>query len=619
MELFKTEPIGISNRPAQEVYDIVNSKNTPISTRHPLLNATVFPAVNLLRRKISNKNNETLIEEELVGLRTMNKLSAPILYGSEYPRITTKTTELIGIMSNPDHTANGQNIKQLLITQGVSMAKKFISNKLGVKFPYSPIPSKIISELDGKSTYDYTNTLKKIKSNSKGNASGKFISAIFNGDVKNIGKNIISNSISSAKAKLNKLITKTISSIGSNKPTIIDTNLKFPSYNDNIYSKKMIGDPDTLPMNIAMNSNVDTNSNGGLKHSFINTKPKLSTNIKYKEITKENKYNYLTDGKTYKDSVFRAVFDKADNKPTAYASNMDQTLPDSYKGYTGEPTNERLIGVNNSSATSIYRSLDETDNEFVKIQIFNKSLISTVKKSEKKFYSSVTGITDNLTADFSETSFAGSPLKNYMYNSTARAIGFTLRLYSTDSESHVKMWDDIDWLKSLAIPITMINGMSIPHILTIAIGGIFYDLKCILTSIDITIDESAGWINPTWKLNNDYYKNPINDDLVNTYTLPSVCDIQLSFNVLNPLNVKSKVTMLKNQFNTLNKKLPIINKPNVNKIPRSIPTAAASNKLFNVLPNDMNIRTAISDVNANIEIKNLNNFLTNPLDNINII
>jgi hypothetical protein len=86
-ELFETEKLS-NTQTAQQKYEIRNSKDIPISTPNGALNATSFALVNKLRRsKISDRTRETLIEEELSGLRQLRFLSQPIIYGTDIIRL----------------------------------------------------------------------------------------------------------------------------------------------------------------------------------------------------------------------------------------------------------------------------------------------------------------------------------------------------------------------------------------------------------------------------------------------------------------------------------------------------------------------------------------------------
>ena len=95
LELFQTKKLT-GTQTAQQKYETRNSKDIPISTPNGVLNATSFALVNKLRRSnISDRTKETVIEEELLGLRQLRFLSQPIIYGTDIIRLNRLSTNML--------------------------------------------------------------------------------------------------------------------------------------------------------------------------------------------------------------------------------------------------------------------------------------------------------------------------------------------------------------------------------------------------------------------------------------------------------------------------------------------------------------------------------------------
>ncbi len=206
-ELFKTKELpSQGGKTAEEAYAIQNSKDIKISTSDPLVNSTGFVAANLLRKTLGVRGSETLLEQEVVGARIIRGLSIPVLYGSDLPRLTLRTTPLLDDMKS---AANGSEGDGGLIGGAISGATAAVSKFLGI--PQAIIPTRVhqYSETGGLNAFDRKketqNTmieLAKIKQSGEGSLLGKFLKDGGGGNLKTIGKQAIGGLISLAKDKI---------------------------------------------------------------------------------------------------------------------------------------------------------------------------------------------------------------------------------------------------------------------------------------------------------------------------------------------------------------------------------------------------------------------------------
>ena len=70
-----------------------NANKISLSSNSPVINSTSMKALNKLRSGNGSILEETLLEQETTGLRVLNTLSQPLLYGFESGRIGLRTTK----------------------------------------------------------------------------------------------------------------------------------------------------------------------------------------------------------------------------------------------------------------------------------------------------------------------------------------------------------------------------------------------------------------------------------------------------------------------------------------------------------------------------------------------
>jgi len=107
-ELFKTKVLA-DGKTAEQKYDIRNSKDLPISANTTVLLEPSFKAATAIRQKISTTKGETRLEQETSGLRILNTLSAPLVYGTDIFRLQKKSTRLVEIMKDSVNSNNPQD------------------------------------------------------------------------------------------------------------------------------------------------------------------------------------------------------------------------------------------------------------------------------------------------------------------------------------------------------------------------------------------------------------------------------------------------------------------------------------------------------------------------------
>ena len=201
LELFKSQQLlSQGGKTAEEAYDIQNSKDIRISSSDPLVNNTGFAAARLLRKTLGVRGSETLLEEEVVGVRIIRGLSIPVIYGSDLPRLTLRTTPLLDVMKAG---ASGTEGDGGLIGGAISDARNFVNDKLGI--PSNIIPTKVVGDDRISSKGETQNRmidLADIRKSGEGSLLGKFLKDGGGGNLKTIGKQAIGGAINLAKDKI---------------------------------------------------------------------------------------------------------------------------------------------------------------------------------------------------------------------------------------------------------------------------------------------------------------------------------------------------------------------------------------------------------------------------------
>ena len=205
-ELFKTKVLA-DGKTAEQKYDIRNSKDLPISANTTVLLQPSFRVATALRRKISTTKGETRLEEETSGLRIINTLSAPLIYGTDIFKFQKKSTRLVEIMKDSVNSNNPQDAG--IVGNFLKKAENFglkVAGKLGIAFPESTIPTKISLNSDFKKGKepDTMITLAKIKNDSRGNLIGQVLKNSARGTPKQIGNQLLGAGINLLKGEIKK-------------------------------------------------------------------------------------------------------------------------------------------------------------------------------------------------------------------------------------------------------------------------------------------------------------------------------------------------------------------------------------------------------------------------------
>jgi hypothetical protein len=229
-----------------------------------------------------------------------------------------------------------------------------------------------------------------------------------------------------------------------------------------------------------------------------------------------------------------------DNGITAYKQiGLEQTQ-------RGANTIDKII-ENVLKGSSGYASFEDfeiankgTDMVYVRFDVYKKGtsiLLPAV----------ISGISEDITPEWSDSKYLGSPFNLYRYGGVERSIKFSIKLYYVDHITKVSMIRKLDALRKLVFPdedlasITYANTSNNssqlaikPNLVWLTISGLYEDLLGVIDSLSFSIDDSASWpstisqqttdnMNPDITIsNNSNYEKPY----------PSVIDVSVSMKII---------------------------------------------------------------------------------------
>jgi hypothetical protein len=551
-ELFKTKELpSQGGKTAEEAYDIQNSKDIRISTSDPLVNNTGFAAARLLRKGLGVRGSETLLEEEVVGVRIIRGLSIPVLYGSDLPRLTLRTTPLLDAMKS---NAGGTEGDGGLIGGAISGATAAVSKFLGL--PQTIIPTRVhkYSEAGGLNAFDRKGEtqnimvdLAKIKQSGEGSLLGKFLKDGGGGNLKTIGKQAVGGLINLAKDKIRgKLFgdrsTTGFNTAGSNKDGS-NTSVNYGSYDNE------------LGVTIKTNKETGVRDVGGLMYS-------KTFNLTFRDDDEPGKLNFIdsTDegegglaAKTpqvvkrrlqvpsimglpadeYDLPLYSTLYNTIPRKTIEDAANEDGTLKETEKvGFKsideaideGEE-NSAIFGENGTQKftdkleltiernrispiverdekiTLLKLGIETTKDTINQLAIGNESeddyaplIFKAVGGDSIQFRATIDGLTETFSPSWDSNKFAGNPFSYHTYTGIERSVGFNFKIFSLNLDEHKIAWDKLNELTGLVYPLGYNSNSSIkPPFLQFTLGDLYKKKYSFIDSLSYTFDDTTPW------------------------------------------------------------------------------------------------------------------------------
>jgi hypothetical protein len=163
-------------------------------------------------------------------------------------------------------------------------------------------------------------------------------------------------------------------------------------------------------------------------------------------------------------------------------------------------------------------------------------------KSVVPFAGAVTGLSENVSPEWTNFRYLGSPFKVNRYLGVERTLQFTLKLYYTTVKEKDVMIKKVNYLKSLAFPYEQISEMTYglitqtsqyafsPNLFYLTIGDMYKNVYGYIESLSFEIDDNTVWPNG----------DPNGDKTGDNTLYPSVIDVQIGMKIIE--NHKTETT-----------------------------------------------------------------------------
>jgi hypothetical protein len=207
-----------------------------------------------------------------------------------------------------------------------------------------------------------------------------------------------------------------------------------------------------------------------------------------------------------------------------------------------------------------FPSQDVYDTEFDYHKYANQVWISFKKYGTNEiipFVGSITGIAEDVTPEWSDYKYVGSPYKIYKYTGVERSLKFDLKLYYTTEAEKAIMVKKINFLKSLAFPFDDVVKVEYPglasdnspmvvspNLINLSISGLYKNLLGIVETLSFSIEDNTTWGNNDFNMEGDLSKNEL---------YPSIISVNVGIKIIENHKVdKGTVTKYKYNFDGLN-------------------------------------------------------------------
>lgn len=153
------------------------------------------------------------------------------------------------------------------------------------------------------------------------------------------------------------------------------------------------------------------------------------------------------------------------------------------------------------------------------------------------FVGTISGISEDITSEWSDFKYVGSPFKVYRYGGVERTLKFDLKLYYTAEFEKEVMIKKINFLKSLAFPfdeISMVQyadskeftdntpAMFSPNLAYLNVEGLYNNILVIVDSVGMSIDDNTTWTN----------FNTFMEEGADSSLHPSVINVSISMKII---------------------------------------------------------------------------------------
>ena len=542
---------------AKEAYDIRNSKDIRISAADPFVNTVGMALARASRKTVGAKLSETLLEEELTGVRLIRTASMPFIYGSELPRLTLRSTTLLDTMREASNSVTGDGAGNVggggLLGGLIKKGRDAVLNSKFLGIPQTIIPTKVGTDerikkilKSGEIQKNYLETLKKVREQGEGKPLGKFLKGLGGGNIKDIGKQALGSALKLGKDELRGALFGKAGKTGFNTATLIG--LKNTTTN---YGNISSNDPADINFTADSNGIIDA---GGLRYSdTFNVKIPISeeeaaenegltannlnpNKLDFVDISDEGglggRYSKaLTDLDIPKIELFSSIHPtrKAKISDEAKKVKKDDIVNNSDSNKGARYNNSSFgIALNKKAPYEIKEedtSIDDLDSIVLKFE-------SVKQNKAVNFVSTITGLGESFSPGWTSNKFIGNPFNFYTYEGIERSVSFSFKIFSLNPSEHKIAWDKLNFLTSLVYPQAYEGeaGYITAPFLKLTIGDMYKRKEGFIESLSYGIDDSTPWNTE------DAYESVEGKIDTKGYRLPRIINVETTFKFIETRN-----------------------------------------------------------------------------------
>jgi hypothetical protein len=160
--------------------------------------------------------------------------------------------------------------------------------------------------------------------------------------------------------------------------------------------------------------------------------------------------------------------------------------------------------------TTSFASFADYEKEIKKFENANQVVVLFRKYGNKTlvpFVGALTGISEDITPEWSGFKYIGSPFKVYRYGGVERSLKFNLKLYYFTSSEKRIMIQKINYLKSLTFPYESISEMKYggsegkaqyafsPNLFYVSLGDMYKNVFGYMESLSFNVEDTTTWPN----------------------------------------------------------------------------------------------------------------------------
>lgn len=539
-ELFKSKQLeSQGGKTAKEAYAIRNSKDIRISSADPFV-STAGMLLARGARKLGVRRDESLLEQELTGIRMIRTGSIPFIYGSDIGRITLRTTDSISTMKT---ATSGELTGASGLFNKIKNVQSSVKKALGL--PTNAIPSFVEKGLEGLGddklgvTQDRMNQLKKVLESSKGTAAGKLLGFVgknaTGGNFSTMGRNLVGNSIKEGKKELaQKLLGgRGNQTLGSANPTAPNGITQKPT---NEFTTTFTDDSWSYWGQVNFNY-------GSLEPSTPPTDIDKEGSKYSKTIVKEGDDKNDISTKQVVNNIPTIKFEEAPKRISKFEKGYKLLEGENF-GYS-EIKKEDLLTGNKLKIRTFEDGVNQLgvysgeNEDYDKMDFVPLKFTSIHRDKTAQFRATITGLTENLSPSWDSGKFIGSPFSYYTYGGIERSVSFNFKVFALNAEEHKTSWDKINFLNSLVYPQGYYDTTAVvPPFIKFTMGDLYKNKFAFIESLSHTWDDTTPWnVSDTeLKLGRDSVGTPNNSDATEIsmkgYKLPTITDVGITIKFL---------------------------------------------------------------------------------------